>query len=259
MRPFRLADAARVCVTHQGSVFLNIERDAYTGIDARQTRALASVVEDWPATGSPAEPDDDTLGLAATLSDLGLLVRSADARLVTSTHRLSGERKGPPLVLEEAPASPSPPSVATAALPPATEELFSWADMAPPRIRFRHVCLFLRALFVSLFLLHLRPFSASVRHFTRLRKQAAPFDVGVARELLSVYTYIRMFVFARRERCLLDSMVLVEFMASFGVFPKWVIGVQVRPFGAHSWAQHEHQVLNGTTGFVRAYRPILVV
>jgi hypothetical protein len=230
MRPFRLADTARVCVSDQGSVFLNIERDTYTGIDARQSRALASMVEGWPDTGGVADPEDDSLSLAHTLRDLGLLAVAPDGHAV----------------------EPS-------SLPTATEELISWADMAPPRIRLAHVLLFLRALFVALFLRHLRPFSASVRHFTRRQTRFATIDIAFARELLSVYTYVRMFVFARRERCLLDSMVLVEFLASFNVFPQWVIGVQVRPFGAHSWVQHEHRVLNGTTGFVRAYRPILVV
>jgi hypothetical protein len=98
-----------------------------------------------------------------------------------------------------------------------------------------------------------------VRRFERRRASSAAFNVDSARELLSVYTYIRMFVFARRGRCLLDSVVLLEFMASYNVFPRWVIGVQVRPFAAHSWVQNEHRVLNGTTSFVRTYRPILTV
>lgn len=230
MRPFRLADTARVCVTDQGSVFLNIERDAYTGIDAQQSRALASLVEGWPQTGGVPEPHEDCLSLAHTLRDLGLLV--------------------------EAPAGHA---LENSDLPPATEELLPWADMALPRIRLCHIVRFFRALLVALFLRYARPFHASVRHFTHRQKHRTTMDLAVARELLSVYTYIRMFVFARRERCLLDSMVLVEFLALFDVFPQWVIGVQVRPFGAHSWVQHERWVLNGTVGFVRAYRPLLVV
>jgi hypothetical protein len=229
MRPFRLAEAVRVCVTDRGSVFLDVERDAYTGIDADQSRGLASLVDGWPGDTVPAEASTEARSLAEDLCGIGLLVASPGGRPVHAS-----------------------------TLPIATEELLSWAEMRPPRIRLSHLLVFFRAFFLALLLLHLRPFSASVRHLSR-RRSAAPFDLSLSRELLSVYTYVRMFVFARRGRCLLDSMVLAEFLASYRVFPQWVIGVQVRPFSAHSWIQHEHRVLNGTAGFVRTYRPLLVI
>lgn len=58
---------------------------------------------------------------------------------------------------------------------------------------------------------------------------------------------------------MLDSLVLIEFLALHDVFPDWVIGVKTLPFTAHSWVQTGRFVLNGNPGYVRGYVPILVV
>jgi hypothetical protein len=128
-------------------------------------------------------------------------------------------------------------------------------------LRLHHVLIFLRAVLIALFTLRARSLLHAVLRGERrhARTAGAVFHLEKARELLSVYTLIRLFVFSRRGRCLLDSVVLMEFLAAYGVHPRWVLGVNVRPFAAHSWVQHEGWVLNGTVGFVRTYRPILVV
>ena len=38
-----------------------------------------------------------------------------------------------------------------------------------------------------------------------------------------------------------------------------VIGVRTSPFGAHSWAQHEDEVLNDSVEEVLRFTPILIV
>jgi hypothetical protein len=43
------------------------------------------------------------------------------------------------------------------------------------------------------------------------------------------------------------------------VFPRWVFGVQSRPFAAHCWLQLGGVVLNDTVDHVKRYTPIMVV
>ena len=73
------------------------------------------------------------------------------------------------------------------------------------------------------------------------------------------YTRLRPFALTTYDRCLNDSLALIHFLATQGHFPRWVIGVRVQPFGAHSWVQSGDVVLNDLPENVRHYRPILVV
>ena len=79
------------------------------------------------------------------------------------------------------------------------------------------------------------------------------------RPALLAYETLRPFVFTAREKCLLDSLALVMFLAKDGLLPRWVIGVRTGPFGAHSWVQCGTTVLNDQHEYVRQFRPILVV
>jgi hypothetical protein len=49
------------------------------------------------------------------------------------------------------------------------------------------------------------------------------FDVAAA------YDKLRPFALSAQDRCLHDSLALVAFLASEGVFARWVIGVRARP------------------------------
>jgi hypothetical protein len=132
-----------------------------------------------------------------------------------------------------------------------------------------HVLVFIRAVLTALYLTRVRSFAAIAARFDRSRRQGIGdwrsardhrcFDLERAIALVSAYHYIRTWTFARAGRCLLDSIALVEFLRIYGVHASWVVGVQLRPFSAHSWVQHERWVLNGTPAFVREYTPIIVV
>ena len=76
---------------------------------------------------------------------------------------------------------------------------------------------------------------------------------------IAAYETLRPFVFTARDKCLQDSLALIGFLASEGLFPHWVIGVKTRPFGAHSWVQLGPTVLNDHHDHVRQFVPILVV
>ena len=228
--PYRLANHARVCVVREGAVFLDLRQDAYLGIDATQARALAPLIEGWPIRDH-ASPDD-----ASEFAD-GLRVRGL---LVRASRR---------------------PGVATlatpAVLPAPREELIAWDEMSPRHITLMHVLTFLRVYVLARLQLRFLKLERIV-HAHQPTGTERDFDFERARLLTSAYQYIRTWVFARKGKCMLDSLTMLKFLAHYGVRPAWVIGVQVRPFSAHSWLQYRHWVLNGTPAFVRAYAPILV-
>jgi hypothetical protein len=127
-------------------------------------------------------------------------------------------------------------------------------------IRVGHVFRFVQSLLTAALLLKCSSFSRLVaRMRARRASTGAEPDVAVVRELLSAFYHIRTVFYRPKARCLLDSLVLLEFMAHYGQTPLWVVGVQITPFASHSWLQHGRTVLNGTPAYVRAYTPILVV
>ncbi|HWU49222.1 MAG TPA: lasso peptide biosynthesis B2 protein [Asticcacaulis sp.] len=62
-----------------------------------------------------------------------------------------------------------------------------------------------------------------------------------------------------QDQCLSWSIALVDVLAAHDWFPDLVLGVKMRPFGAHAWVAWEGEVLNDLPDLVRAYTPILVV
>ena len=78
-------------------------------------------------------------------------------------------------------------------------------------------------------------------------------------QMAAVYSRVRPLAFTARSACLVDSLMLIEFLALYGLFPDWVIGVRTQPFLAHSWVQHDGRVLNDSLENVLGYVPILSV
>jgi hypothetical protein len=79
------------------------------------------------------------------------------------------------------------------------------------------------------------------------------------RDLVAAFMHLRPLFYTARGACLLDSLVLLNFLAQHGVFPQWVFGVLADPFYAHCWVQQDQIVFNDSPGLVRGFTPILVV
>jgi hypothetical protein len=239
IRPYRLAEHIYVCASSQGAVFLDLRTDAYVGVDPVQSDALANLVERWPVAGRVSASLADGRELAETLRARGLLE--------TNAGRLHPH--GDPCRESRLPLLPS-----------VTDELIPWDRMPRVRIRLHHLLAFLRSLLIALWMLRCRSLLATARRFEERRRHAGSrSNHAMTCDLLSVYTRLRMLSFARKGRCLLDSVVLVEFLAAYGIHARWVIGVHIRPFSAHSWVQETQSVLNGTPSFIRHFQPILVI
>jgi Transglutaminase-like superfamily len=235
MRPYQLADDTYACVTASSAVLLDLRADAYFGLDAQQSQALAGLVEGWPEPPHPHPAIAGAQQFARSLCERGLLCEAP-----------AGQPARPPL------------------LETCSDELIAWDEMARFRTTAGHVFSFIRAVLEALILLNGLSLRTAVRYCEkqrrrRMRSAGTRLDMDAARRLLSAYTHLRTIFFVRRGHCLLDSVALLRFLSYYGFYPRWVLGVKQRPFAAHSWVQHEQWVLNGTPVFVRMYRPILVV
>jgi len=229
---FRLAKGVFACASEEGAIVLDSERDSYLGFDPEQERALGALVSDWPRMAIDVA-GDAAIQLARALQKRGVL------ELDDGAYRDA--------------ALASPPAV--------TESLHLWEEMSAQDVRLRDVWAFAVACLFAGWYSRNGKFGPAIRRVRRRKSlhARAHFNVDSAQIALSRYYHIRAFFFSKRGRCLFDSLTLLEFLAHEHLYPDWIIGVQIQPFAAHSWIQHERFVLNGTPEFVRGYRPILAV
>ena len=113
--------------------------------------------------------------------------------------------------------------------------------------------------YLSLRLRSLQSIASNVlRRRLRSRSGSASDDRSL-REGVAAYTQLRPLVFTVRDKCLFDSLAMLDFLAAEGLHVNWLIGVKTHPFTAHSWLQSGSFVLNDHHEHVRSYRPILGV
>jgi hypothetical protein len=100
------------------------------------------------------------------------------------------------------------------------------------------------------------------RALTRLerrRRTSAPVpSLDDASGLMAAFKELRPW-YPRVYLCLFDSIALLEFLASYRVFPRIVFGVVADPFQAHCWLQDGEVVINDSLERVRRYTPILCI
>jgi hypothetical protein len=103
---------------------------------------------------------------------------------------------------------------------------------------------------------HISKIAARVRR--RKDRRPAELRVDELRRQLLIFRRLRPW-YPRSYLCLWDALALLEFLARRRLFPEWVFGVQVEPFGAHCWLQTGDKVLNDDTEYARQFTPIMSV
>lgn len=83
-------------------------------------------------------------------------------------------------------------------------------------------------------------------------------DIGEVRRLVAAFLKLRS-IFPVNYLCLYDSLALLEFLASYRIFPTWVFGVTLEPWGAHCWVQDAGLVYNEGIEEAANYTPILAI
>ena len=233
MPQYALAHHVFICVHDEHVVFLDVHKDRYFALEAARTAGLGSLVPDWPV--SVSQPDAGLPSVIALLLKKGILVAKVECGKAASP--ISAEKPRGNLTAED-------------------------VDQAP-RIGPAMVCRFIAAATRAALLLKYRTFGHVIdRVAGRLARATSAGrvpDIARTEGLVSAFATLRPFFFTAKDACLFDALALSEFLASYAVYPRWVFGVQARPFGAHCWLQLGDIVLNDTAEHVKHYSIIMVV
>jgi hypothetical protein len=237
MTPYALSSHVFVCLQDEHVVFLDVRNDRYFALEAAQTRGLEALVRGWPVRAADAgRSASEALesGVLDLLTRRGLLTEGARA----------GKDATP--IACDTPA----------------EEIFSDDTGERPVFGARELCQFVQAALAASLYLKSMAFERVIRvvHRRRLRATRVPqFDHERARHLTAIFSWLRPYFFTSRDACLFEALALSRFLAGHQIYPRWVFGVQARPFSAHCWLQHEGIVLNDTVEHVGQYTPIMIV
>jgi len=231
----QLAGHVRACCADGQVILLDLRHNKYVGIGGGQLPALARAIDGWPVSPDAAGQQGAAVNIDAFTAPL--LAQG----LITS-------------------ATTCAPSTATLDEP--THSLNATDSVRPQAMRWHHLCTFVRSTATASAWLRWRSLAA-IAHIVAARRarltQDGPTAIEATRELVAAYLRLRPFAFTAHDRCLHDSLTLIHFLTYERAPAHWVIGVRTQPFGAHSWVQSGHTVLNDQHEHVRRYRPILVV
>lgn len=241
MSDYWLAKHIYLCSTDDHVVILDLKADRYVALSHSQSDALSSIVAGWPRRNKNDKTAHDVDAITTRLLREGVL----------TTEPALGKDAGPARYTE-----PATPLVETALLHTLLDEA-----PRPPQITPRD---FLRLASAYIGVL-IRMQWRSLEHIVndvKARRAAmasdASLDIPKARQLVTKFRLMRALFYGARDKCLLDSYVLVEFLAKYRVYPAWVFAVQTRPFKAHCWLQQDDLVFNDTVEHVGNYSPIMV-
>jgi Transglutaminase-like superfamily len=236
----RLAPHVHACRSNDQVILLDLRRDKYLGVAGPQIRALAAAVDGWPK--DPVVVDQQ---IASADLDLGVVAKGL-LRQGLLTDKSAASERLPTVSVSEAIASLG------------EEDATHGVRIGPRRLFW-----FLQSVSAAAASLRCRSLLSVVRAVAARREGLAEsadlLSLDAARNAVAAYEKLRPLVFTSRDKCLFDSLALVNFLAHEDIFPRWVIGVKTGPFGAHSWVQSGHTVLNDLHENVRQFTPILAV
>jgi hypothetical protein len=219
----------------EGLIFLDLKRNRYLGLSEKEASLLGGLVEDWPTREVSATPPENICKaheVATALLRGGLL-----------------SRRAPKTTREE---------------PPATTEALRKIDLfkASGKIRAASCIRFMFAYFPCRILYRWCSLDSAVSY---LRRRGGTINAGVGVgherlvELMAQFMKLRALTYTARGSCLLDCLVLSEFLRLHGVRASFVLGVATRPFESHCWLQIGGMVINDTIERVSYFVPILAV
>lgn len=217
------------CQRGDAFVFLDLKQDEYTLIMGDAAATLAELTIDAGSTASARR----SLEPLQELIRAGLLTTDPKAgRIFTATR-------------------------STLAIQPLLDSEIT----SRPKVKLSHVYNFIAACTTAAVRLRWSRIQNTVsavatrkaRHASRQRV-----DLDEARKLAAIFHRLRA-LFPFNYLCLFDSLALVEFMARHDMFPDWVFGVKLEPWGAHCWIQHQEFTFNETVEEAADYTPIMVI
>jgi len=255
---FRIPAHVHVCVTADGSVLLDLNRDKYFGMGRTETLLLVAIVPEWPkpvwsegpcGVRQESNVKAGALSLCESLVNDGLLLRDVDvgSSRAGSRHEALGGRGAAEMRRDMRGQWISIGDELEVA------STVGWLDV----FNFLWAYLWVRGS------LALRPFAATVESMRVLKAWGSDgrdaWHSHQVAAMVGVFRRLRPFVFSAEGRCLLHALTLVKFLSRYDFHPEWMIGVTTQPWGAHSWVQWGNFLLDTNPEKVCGYVPILTV
>lgn len=234
---FWIPSHVRACPSASGAVILDLKRNRYYGVGAKEAYTLFTFGQHPPAPSSALPwfeppPLETRVRIAQHLTEAGFLSRSPPEPAFVDGHiELSGT------------------------LTSVGHEVAGFTRIHPGHfVRFLRACAWSRRALRSRTLFSVASEISETKH-----RSSATFDQQRAIALVCVFRRLRPFAFAAKDQCLFHALALVKFLSCYQVFPTWVIGVRARPWAAHSWIQEGSLVLDSNPEHICEYTPILTV
>lgn len=242
-QPYFLSPHVRLCATTDHIVMMDLRRDRYVGVSAAEWWILARHVRNWPASLDPEAVG--VFALQTSLPDPGTVLTKMQAAGLLTVHASAAPVPAPALPRVESvlvrEALEFHPPVSSIQL---VRFLYAWAFVSVT-VRCRSIETIAARI-------------AARKACYMNRHPACEGDtLRKCQPLVAAYLYLRPLFFTARDKCLHDSLALIEFLAAYNLFPVWTIGVSTLPFKAHSWVQQANVVFNDSPEYVRRFTPIL--
>ena len=245
---YHLSDGVYISLFENMVIFLDLNKDRYSALTPPETASILpflSVHKDvlHPSAVSALRKARVTplmAGNAQTQDGEALAQHLVDEGLLTS--------------------NPTGKPARPISLPMPSEDLSGYDFDRTPKIRAGHVFNFFRATISAYAALRFMSTKKVVTSVSQRRKQSRKKSTGSqndARDLMEIFKILRPLFFTSQNHCFFDSLSLLKFMELHGVYPNWVFGVKLRPFGAHCWVQDDDFVYNDSLQHVRAFSPIM--
>lgn len=237
-----LAKHVYLCVAQRNVVMLDLRRDKYLAVTSPEK--LAPWVAGWPVPSDLSRPASNVAGwdLATDLAppaSLSNLVR--DGLLTSDPAR--GKTAGVVMV-------PRPCSA-----------LVQFRFGIRPQVKLSYAVAVGKAWLTARIAFSRLSIQLLVERVQDRKTRAGQgaWDVQQARDLVTAFLWLRPLYYTARDACLLDSLVLLDLLAQYEIFPTWVFGIKLAPFGAHCWVQDQDVIWNDAPERVGSYTPILRV
>jgi len=232
---YLLMPHAYVCARDDYVVLMDAELGKYLAIDSRKSRQLSELIEGWPNT-----EDKSSLRARATTPQ-----NSSAERIIQQLLHRRLLTQDPTIGKKAAPAQSH--------LALKTFPIFTLDRSLRPHLRY--LPNFIRAC------LRANRLSTNIRlarvieriQARRRRWGTLPPDSGKLERLVRAHHHLRPLIYTWHDKCLYDSIVLLEFLALHRVDATWVFGVHTWPWIPHCWVRSGNYLLNDTPGNIGSH------
>lgn len=218
---FALAKGLSFCAIGEQLMFLDIARDRYFCLTPDADRAFRQLI-----AAVPLDPPDQAL--VHGLVERGLLCRTADEHLPAAC---------------TGPATPHTSLLDTDRSSSRMAVILAGIDLFRAGRQLRHA-----------------RWPVVLARLARDKAKLNPLQTDADRlwDVAAAFERLGTFI-TPIDRCVPRSVAVMRRSIALGLAPTLVIGVRLRPFGAHCWVQYQQTLLNERVDRARTFTPILTV